>query len=150
MNDKATHRAEDRLIDAVRRAARQEQFLEVVSAEEAQARFERHLDLAPLPPEEVALADALGRVVATDIVARGDVPPFDRSGVDGFAVVAGDTIGATDATPRRLRLNPEVLVCGRAPQLPVARGSATTIATGCYHNCCCCGFNTVFGFQEIC
>src|SRR5689334_2725160 len=100
MNDKAGHRAEDALIDAVRRAARQEQFLEVVSAEDAQARFERHLDLARLPAESIALLDALGRVLAVDIVAPGDVPPFDRAGVDGFAVVAADTTGATDARPQ--------------------------------------------------
>jgi putative molybdopterin biosynthesis protein len=130
MNDRATHGARDNLIDAVRRAARQEQFLEVVSAEEATARFERHLELAPLPGESVALADALGRVLAADMVAPGDVPPFDRAGVDGFAVVAADTSGATEAVPRRLRLNEEVLACGRAPELPVASGTATAIATG--------------------
>jgi hypothetical protein len=52
------------LIARVRAAARQEQFLEVVSAEEARVRFERHLDLAPLPAEGVALADARTRVLA--------------------------------------------------------------------------------------
>ncbi len=118
------------LLDAVRRAARQEQFLEVVSAEEARARFERHLALGPLAPETVVLAAALGRVLALDVPASADAPPFDRSNVDGFALRAADTHGATDAEPRRLRLNPEVLVCGRAPELAVAPGSATTIATG--------------------
>src|SRR5438270_12128865 len=52
------------LIAAMRRAARQEQFLEVVSAEEARARFARHLDFSPLPGERVALAAALGRILA--------------------------------------------------------------------------------------
>jgi putative molybdopterin biosynthesis protein len=118
------------LLDAVRQAARQEQFLEVVSAEEARARFERHLDLTPLGGESVALADALGRVLAADILAPSDVPPFDRAGVDGFALRAGDTLGATEAAPRRLALNAEVLVCGRAPNLAVELGTATAIATG--------------------
>jgi len=118
------------LLDAVRQAARQEQFLEVVSADEARARFNRHLDLAPLPPEAVALAAALGRVLAHDVAAPGDAPPFDRANVDGFAVRAADTAGATDATPGRLRLTAEVLVCGRAPALAVAPGFATAIATG--------------------
>ncbi len=59
-----------------------------------------------------------------------DVPPFDRSNVDGFAVRAADTAGATDAAPRRLTLNAEVLACGHAPKLTVAPGTATTIATG--------------------
>ena len=130
MNDTPTQRRSDDLLDAVRRAARQEQFLEVVSAEEALARFTRHLDLAPLAGEAVPLDAALGRVLAADVVAPSDVPPFDRAGVDGFAVAAHDTAGATDAVPRRLRLNAEVLVCGRAPAETVAPGTATTIATG--------------------
>ena len=118
------------LLDAVRRAARQEQFLEVVSAEVAHEVFERHLDLSPLPAEAVALADTLGRVLAGDVAAPVDAPPFDRSGVDGFAVRAADTAGATDATPRRLLLNNEVLVCGHVPGIVVAPLTATTIATG--------------------
>jgi putative molybdopterin biosynthesis protein len=118
------------LLEAVRAAARQEQFLEVVSAEEARARFERHLDLKPLAPETVPIADALGRVLAADVRALNDAPPFDRANVDGFAVRAADTVGATDSAPRRLMLNSEVLVCGRPPELTVAPGSATAIATG--------------------
>lgn len=118
------------LLEMIRRAARQEQFLEVVSAEEARARFARHLDLAPLPPERVTLAHALGRVLALDVKAPIDVPPFDRSNVDGFALRAADTTGASDTAPRRLRLNAEVIVCGRAPTADVAPATATTIATG--------------------
>jgi putative molybdopterin biosynthesis protein len=118
------------LFAAIRQAARQEQFLEVVSAEEARARFARHVDLTPLPGETVALAAALTRVLAHDVVAPIDVPSFDRSNVDGFALRAADSVGASDAAPRRLRLNGEVIVCGHAPTLEVAPGSATTIATG--------------------
>jgi putative molybdopterin biosynthesis protein len=118
------------LLDAVRAAARQEQFLDVVSAEEAKARFERHLDLSPLAAETVALDDALGRVLSADVAAPIDVPPFDRANVDGFALRAADTVGATDAAPRRLTLNAEVLACGHAPKLTVTPGSATAIATG--------------------
>src|ERR1700754_3700790 len=100
------------LIEMIRRAARQEQFLEVVSAEEARARFARHVDLAPLPAERVALAQALGRVLAHDVKAPIDVPPFDRANVDGFALRSADTTGASDTSPRRLELNAEVIVCG--------------------------------------
>ena len=121
---------EQEIIAAIRRAARQEQFLEVVSAEEAQARFAKHLDLSPLAGETVALPDALGRVLARDVIAPIDVPPFDRANVDGFALRAADTLGASAGAPRRLRLNGEVIVCGHAPALEVAPGSATTIATG--------------------
>ncbi|MDO8534466.1 MAG: molybdopterin biosynthesis protein [Xanthobacteraceae bacterium] len=117
-------------MDAVRQAARQEQFLEVVPPEEARVRFERHLDLKPLPAESVALAEALGRVLAHDVAAPVDAPPFDRSNVDGFAVRAADTHGASDGSPRQLLLNSEVLVCGAVPKLAVQPGTATAIATG--------------------
>ena len=103
MNERVDTLSTDELFAAIRRAARQEQFLEVVSAEEARARFAKHVDLAPLAAEPVALGAALGRVLAHDVKAPIDVPPFDRSNVDGFAVHAADTTGATDAAPRRLR-----------------------------------------------
>jgi putative molybdopterin biosynthesis protein len=118
------------LIAAIRRAARQEQFLEVVSAEEASARFARHIDRSPLPGETVSLAAALGRVLARDVAAPIDVPPFDRANVDGFALRSADTLGASISVSRRLRLNGEVIVCGHAPAVEVEAGSATPIATG--------------------
>jgi len=118
------------LVAAVRAAARQEQFLEVVSPQVARERFAKHLDLALRPAETVALLDALGRVLAGDVVAPIDVPPFDRSGVDGFALRAVDTAGANDRVPKRLLLNAEVIACGHAPRLAVETATATTIATG--------------------
>jgi putative molybdopterin biosynthesis protein len=118
------------LAAAVRAAARQEQFLEVVSPQVARERFAQHLDLKPLPSETVALGEALGRVLAADVVAPIDVPPFDRSGVDGFAVRAADTAGASDRAPKRLLLNGEVIACGHVPKLAVEPATATTIATG--------------------
>jgi len=122
--------SEPDLVAAVRRAARQEQFLEVVSPADARARFAQHITLAPLQSERVPLDAALTRVLAADVTAPIDVPPFDRANVDGFALRAAETAGATDAAPRRLRLNGEVIVCGHAPALTVAAGTATTIATG--------------------
>ena len=123
-------RAESELLAAVRQAARQEQFLEVVSAEEARKRFEAHLDLTPLPAERVSLAAALGRVLADDLAAPIDVPPFDRANVDGFALRAADTAGAADGAPKQIALNAEVIACGHAPKVEVKPGTATTIATG--------------------
>lgn len=120
----------DELLAAIRAAARQEQFLEVLSPEEARARFEGRLDLKPLGAERVALASSLGRVLANDIAAPVDAPPFDRSNVDGFALRAADTAGASDANPITLLLNGEVLACGTPPRLTVAPGTATAIATG--------------------
>jgi putative molybdopterin biosynthesis protein len=122
--------AESELLAAVRQAARQEQFLEVVSAEEARVRFARNLDLSPLPGERVSIAAALGRVLAQEIAAPIDVPSFDRANVDGFALRSADAAGASDAAPMRLALNPEVIACGHAPKIEVKPGTATTIATG--------------------
>ena len=71
----------------------QEQFLTILSREEAAARFDAALFPRDVPQDSVALPDALGRVLARDVCAPIDVPPFDRSNVDGFAlraVVGGD------------------------------------------------------------
>jgi putative molybdopterin biosynthesis protein len=118
------------ILDAVRRAARQEQFLEVVSAAEARRRFEACIDRSPLGAESLPLAAILSRVLAADVIAPVDAPPFDRSNVDGFAVRAADTVGASDTAPKRFVLNAEVIACGVAPAVEVAPGTATAIATG--------------------
>ena len=108
----------------------QDQFLTVLDREEAVRRFEAALDLAPLPPETVPLSRCLGRVLAADLLSPVDAPPFDRSGVDGFAVRAADLSSAGEGAPVRLRLNGEVVACGVEPTLPVLPGTATPIATG--------------------
>lgn len=110
--------------------AGQEQFLDILSREEALARFEAALFPRAIPAEEKPLAEALGLALAEDLTAPIDVPPFDRSNVDGFAVRAGDIAGASEASPVRLSLTGETVACGVAPQLPVLAGSATAIATG--------------------
>lgn len=114
----------------LRRAARQEQFLDVVSRDEAEARFRRHLRMEPLGEEAVPLAAARGRVLARDVAAPLDVPGFDRAGVDGFAVRADDTAEASEARPVMLLLHGEVLTPGVVPTQPVTPGAAAVIATG--------------------
>jgi putative molybdopterin biosynthesis protein len=69
-------------------------------------------------------------VLANDVIAAVDAPPFDRSNVDGFALRASDTVGATDGNPRILALNPEVIACGYMPEITVIAGTCTAIATG--------------------
>ncbi len=108
----------------------QEQFLNVIDRDEAEKRFRGAIDICPLEVEEVALADALGRVLATDVVAGVDVPSFDRSNYDGYAVKAADTYGADEENPRRLKLSDEILATGVVPQDEVTPGLAITIATG--------------------
>ena len=108
----------------------QTQFLNVVTRDEATARFREHLRLAPLGKERVPLGDVLNRVLAEDVLAEVDVPGFDRSNVDGFAVQASDTFGAMEETPCRVRTNDEVLAPGIVPDSVVITGFATPIATG--------------------
>src|SRR6516162_2184256 len=115
---------------ALRDLARQEQFLDVVGSAEATARFHRHLKLRPLGSEIVPLSQALGRVLAHPVHADVDVPGFDRANVDGFAVRAVDTAGASARAPKVLTLNGEVLTPGNAPEIAVAADTATLIATG--------------------
>ena len=108
----------------------QDQFLTILSREDAIARFEAALFPQALRSEQRRLADTLGCVLAEDIVAPIDVPPFDRANVDGFAVRSADLAEAGEATPARLLLNDEVIACGTAPTRPVLSGTATSIATG--------------------
>jgi len=81
--------------------------------------------LSRLEGEEVALADALGRVLAGDAVAPTDLPPFDSSGMDGFAVIAVDTEDA----PVALKVVGESRA-GTLAQAPVEHGTAIRVSTG--------------------
>jgi len=109
---------------------KQRQFLEVLDRDEAERVWYEALDLARLPSETVELAESLGRVLAEDIRAEVDVPGFDRSNMDGFAVRAEDTFGASEAEPSRLRCNAESIATGVEPKQEVTKGTATSIATG--------------------
>src|SRR5437879_4019351 len=111
-------------------AMQQDQFLNVIDRDEAERRFRAALELAPLATEIVSLDAALGRVLATDVVAPVDVPGFDRANVDGFAVRAEDTFGASEDQPRCLHLTGEILATGVLPRIAILPGAASTIATG--------------------
>ena len=115
---------------ALSNLARQEQFLEVVDRDEATARFQQHLKMRPLGAVTIPLSEALGRILASAVIADVDVPGFDRSSVDGFAVRANDTTGASERQPKPLVLNAEILTPGTVPAIPVLPGTATLIATG--------------------
>ncbi|MCA0318411.1 MAG: molybdopterin biosynthesis protein [Proteobacteria bacterium] len=108
----------------------QDQFLKVLSREEAVARFRAALQLRPLSAETVGLDHLAGRTLAATLAAPVDAPPFDRSVVDGFAIRAADVAGASETGPAWLALNGETIACGTEPRVAVATGSATPIATG--------------------
>lgn len=111
-------------------ASEQDQFLDVIDRDATEARFRAALSLVPLGSEDVPLAEALGRVLANDVIAHVDVPSFDRSNYDGFAVRASDTFGASELAPRTVQLLEESLDAGTAPTGFVSAGEAMAIATG--------------------
>ena len=80
-------------------------------------------------PETVPVTESLGRIVYEDVYSPRDVPHFDRSAMDGYAVIAEDTFGASQHNPVKLRMIGEVAV-GKPPSLEVTRGEAAQIATG--------------------
>ena len=108
----------------------QEQFLQVLDRDEAERRFRAAIDCTPRGTEVVPLDAALGRVLADDIVSPVDVPSFDRSNVDGFAVVAEDTFGASEEVPRTVLLGEEEIHTGIVPTTVIQPGEAVLIATG--------------------
>src|SRR6185295_7345418 len=108
----------------------QEQFLNVLDRDEAERRFRAVVDVTPRGVENILVEAALGRVLAADVVSPVDVPSFDRSNVDGFAVVSGDTFGASEEGPRAIRLADEIIHTGIVPGTNVRSGLAVGIATG--------------------
>jgi molybdopterin molybdotransferase len=102
-------------------------FLKVVPVSEAIATVRR---IAPQPVQEtVPLGMASGRVLAADVRSDTDIPGFDRSVVDGYAVRAADTIGASDAIPAILLMKGRVEM-GHLPQSAVRPGECIYVPTG--------------------
>lgn len=99
----------------------------MISVEEARERV--LAGVGRLEPERVGLIEALGRVLAEDVVSDIDVAPFDNSAMDGYAVRAEDVAGASEATPVRLAVV-EHVPAGAFPTRPVGPGEATRIMTG--------------------
>jgi molybdopterin molybdotransferase len=102
-------------------------FLTIVPLEEA-IRVVR--DIAPAPlEEEIPLGEALHRVLSRDAMAREDIPGFARSTVDGYAVRASDTVGASEGIPAILRVTGEVAM-GEEPARPLGSGEGFALPTG--------------------
>ncbi|HHY38372.1 MAG TPA: molybdopterin molybdotransferase MoeA [Clostridia bacterium] len=83
----------------------------------------------PFKVEEIPLLSSVGRVLAEEVIAGDDLPPFDRSTVDGYAVRAADTFGAGESSPSLLYLKGEVGM-GEETHLDVNPGEAVKIPTG--------------------
>lgn len=84
---------------------------------------------ALLPPERIAIGDGLGRVLAEQITAATDLPPFANSSMDGFALRASDIATASAATPIPLRVVGDI-AAGSTPTITLGQGQAMRIMTG--------------------
>ena len=103
-------------------------FTSTISLDEAR----RRLDAAVRPiarTERVPLGEAAGRVIAASVTSPIDVPPFARSAMDGYAVIAADTTGAARSTPARLRMLDRIYT-GQLSSVTVTPGTCVEIATG--------------------
>lgn len=99
----------------------------MISADEALKTVLAHV--APLGAERVSIRDALGRVLAEEIRSPRDIPGFNNSAMDGYAVIAADLAGAAADRPVTLRVL-ETIAAGKMPQQRVVSGSASRIMTG--------------------
>ena len=103
-------------------------FKELVSYEEALERIRK--SIKPINrTESVPIENALDRVLAQDIVANMSVPPFDRAAMDGYAVKAEETFGASSFDPKTLKLT-ETLHAGTTPNIVLSKGKCVQVATG--------------------
>jgi len=105
-------------------------FLKTVSKTEAERIWHDALNLGPLGSEKLPLEEAQGRLLDVDLTVPIDVPPFDRSLVDGYAVRAADTFEANEDAPVSLELAAENVPAGAIPTMEVSDGLAIEVATG--------------------
>ncbi len=99
----------------------------MISVEEARERILSFF--SRLEPETRPVLDALGQVLAADVVAPFDIPPLDNTAMDGYAVRAADTTGATEDAPRELRVIGD-LAAGYVSEAAVGPGESVRIMTG--------------------
>ncbi|MGB9134130.1 MAG: gephyrin-like molybdotransferase Glp [Candidatus Bathyarchaeia archaeon] len=104
-------------------------FRRLLSLDDAEKRIAEAFSPKTVGVEEVSLLEAVGRVLAEDVVSSVDVPPFSRSTVEGYAVRAEDTFGAEENKPVALRLTGSAAV-GELSDLTVKKGGAVEIVTG--------------------
>ena len=104
-------------------------MLNVLTREEAAALIkEKTAHIIP-ETEKVNISSALGRTLAQDIISAESIPSFDRTTVDGYAVIAADTFGAGNAVPAQLDIVGEILM-GENADFTLERGQCAKISTG--------------------
>jgi putative molybdopterin biosynthesis protein len=104
-------------------------FRKLMTFDEAKNAIDSYFVPAVLGEEDAALLEAYNRVLKQDVVSQLDIPPFNRSTVDGYAVKAEDTFGADENQPATLKVNGVVNV-GEEAKFVLAKGEAAEIVTG--------------------
>jgi molybdenum cofactor synthesis domain-containing protein len=104
-------------------------FRKLLSFDEAKQLLKQSFSAQPVGSEQVSISEAHDRVLAKNIVAPLNIPPFSRSTVDGYAVKAADTFGASENKPVTLRFCGHVAI-GEPPRVVVEKGLAAEIVTG--------------------
>lgn len=104
-------------------------FRKLMSLDEAKKVVSQHFKPKPLAVEEVPLIEACNRVLAQDVIAALNIPPFNRSTVDGYAVRAEDTFGTDENKPVKLEICGTINV-GELSTMSVKSGVAAEIVTG--------------------
>ena len=109
--------------------ARDRGFKEATRIEEARRIFYEALQTVLLPSETISLQGSLNRILAEDVGADASVPAFEKSAMDGYAVVAEDTFGSSQTNPSLLKLVGESKI-GELPMKTLRKGETIAIATG--------------------
>jgi molybdenum cofactor synthesis domain-containing protein len=104
-------------------------FRKLMTLEEAQRAIQAQFKPAFVGEEEAVLLEAYNRVLSEDVVSTLDIPPFNRSTMDGYAVRAEDTFGADENQPTILKVTGDVAI-GEQPKIAIGQGEAVEIVTG--------------------
>lgn len=105
------------------------ELFNLMSVDKAWKEFQSNICLPAARTERVPVLEALGRILAGDIVSGVNVPDFSRSTMDGYAVLARDTFGASEAMPAMINVAGEVLM-GREAVITIKSGEAVRVSTG--------------------
>ena len=102
-------------------------FSKLTKLEDALEQLFSHVSLNPV--EEIEVSDSLNRILAEDIISEMDIPPFDRSAMDGYSIIAEDSFGASPKNSRKIKLT-GVIEIGETSNLKLNKGEGIRISTG--------------------
>jgi len=102
-------------------------FSKLTKLEDALEQLFSHVSLNPV--EEIETSNSLNRILASDIISEIDIPPFDRSAMDGYAIMAEDSFGASPKNSRKIKLI-GIIEIGETSNLKINKGECIRISTG--------------------